>query len=863
MSEINHSFPFLTPDKIFLYLDETDYDGYRATEEIFDSEILPYFKEYVQELEQQEGYADIREAFSIPGESGDEFLEPLDLSDFLLSLSDHYQADHPEWTSVSTDISGLFGSPEKYTKSISTNLADQSTVSNKRANLGESELSLIGEQLRRIPGLYEVQIDYGKMTVSAVIEEVGSTHANECSNDQTYILKAKIQKGSDGNYSLDLTQKGAPYRFFVKWSDDFILKSVTSYHQGEKLFERSYDTQGQVTHEKHFRWLIPGYVLDLESEPYQFRLYDRDGQSFGPYLKYEELPEEAFIDLIRSSLMTAEAYLDFEKAYLTEDHRDERKTSPFSENVILRIRQHGRRLLSIDKLEEKIEQEYAEYGLEIETENKLHGDGFAKWLGTKKDYIYDRIPVAELKEHLVNLRASLDRYPKPFLSYVGLKNIHLFTNIYDPKEDKWLGGFADYGVMTFNGNPITFDHELYHCADFVDGLHNDDHEWGIMAHGTDYELAFIRQDGNSRPTGYPSSYGFTGNMDHESERNNPRKFFTEDQPEVAERLLNEYDKIMKDAKGDPVLATKVRLMKRFYYVHSDGMMDEKYWHDLGQGVNINSNYWGKREANQNIKSVFYGLDEYMRNEDGEEDKRSIELEKKAERLLNWGKKSLAFETYAELAWTYPENPYYHQRLGETYNRYGIDLFGAICHYENAIRQGTRESEVFANLTYLYRLKDFGRKKLAIRQYRKLVDEGVRNPILYEELGRLYIETDQPEKAILLYKLKIDLCRVDGKMDQAYLYYFARFLKQSGDTIPEDQRRMAFTYIETNLRFTEPVTAFYGTIDIFLELQRIGPVLQILEKAMKEHATDSYLKQRVEDIKVSVCPMVGFSMFPTL
>lgn len=84
---------------------------------------------------------------------------------------------------------------------------------------------------------------------------------------------------------------------------------------------------------------------------------------------------------------------------------------------------------------------------------------------------------------------------------------------------------------------------------------------------------------------YPLSRGFKWSMIYE------------DMATVAEGMFQKktYDDLMRKAKRCEYMSKKVRLMKDFYYVVSEGKMDDKFWADISRGITIDEQYWRKRD----------------------------------------------------------------------------------------------------------------------------------------------------------------------------------------------------------------------------------------------------------------------------
>ncbi len=385
------------------------------------------------------------------------------------------------------------------------------------------------------------------------------------------------------------------------------LKKLKENIDGKKKTEQENQTENPEKHSDSF---------DRKGKP-EFRRYEKtdervllteNGQEFGSQAR-EKLSDKEYIKRFKEIVKSPDQWFVFEEQILFY-HDTNRLKHDFS-SVKLRksLREYGKELLGIDKIEARIKQKY---NIKIETdswEEAGHSDVFNQLLSLRS-----------VESQLNQLEAGLAKYPMTFIQASGLKLIYLLGGWGEKtgkgKELKRIstGGYAfGDGKIGFSNVRLAFDHELLHCADYTDGgrLGDDNLLWGWTAHGEEYGKLYGKsgrkaiESGKAfgpRPEGFAEAYGRWGGID-------------EDQATVAEIMLRDGRDIEVWAKNEPELAEKIEMTKIFYYRLSGGKMDEKYWKYLRnwQDKERNNpssseekrkfwkNYWEKREFAQDYQ----------------------------------------------------------------------------------------------------------------------------------------------------------------------------------------------------------------------------------------------------------------------
>ncbi len=283
---------------------------------------------------------------------------------------------------------------------------------------------------------------------------------------------------------------------------------------------------------------------------------------------------------IKDKTKTKEDYLKFEEQYLA-DFGVTVKRDPFIGIILRDVRNHGLEIAGLNKDKEKIEKKY---GIKIEI-NDCRSSQFT----------YTRMPIRSVEKELKLLDREIQKYPPGFIKKQNL-TVYLVDNIRTNGLESSPRGLY---LSEVSGIVITtssvFDHEFYHRLDDAnDGLSKNNSEWVKLSpdYNKDGNKGFTwqnkigwRASDKDLPKGFARHYG----------RVNP----DEDQATIAECLFRKdgdqsYSVLMRKAKRDKVLMAKINFIKAEYKKWSGGMIDEKYFNDLSDGVIINEAYWEKR-----------------------------------------------------------------------------------------------------------------------------------------------------------------------------------------------------------------------------------------------------------------------------
>lgn len=189
-------------------------------------------------------------------------------------------------------------------------------------------------------------------------------------------------------------------------------------------------------------------------------------------------------------------------------------------------------------------------------------------------------------------------YPPEYIHHIGLKTIAIFKG-WEQESVQTAGFLLDRSSIGIEANPAVFHHELFHLADLNDGgIENDNTDWLRGKYGNNIpqqssfdSLHAISKNlyGMERPLGFVNAYGKYGGVD-------------EDQASVAEYLMFFPEHIRQWENQDHELSKSIHMMKEFFAVHSDGLIDDAFWHDQEKGVRISDNYWDDRRNNSRAVS---------------------------------------------------------------------------------------------------------------------------------------------------------------------------------------------------------------------------------------------------------------------
>lgn len=513
--------------------------------------------------------------------------------------------------------------------------------------------------------------------------------------------------------------------------------------------------------------------------------------------------------LFLKTVLTRENFAAFEQKFL-----DTRlaKTNVFPEDLLLKLRQHGRGLFGVDVLEKKLKKKF---GLEIETEN---------FSAFSKNYKHHRVPVSQLGGRLKSLDKKFASYPREIFTSAKLRRIGLCSQL-DVKSSQddvtHNAGYALENYFVFVDDMTTFHHELFHCLDFVDGLSEDDVFYASSTHGQAYDSQWLQDKTNyGLHPGFLTYYGVA-----EADKTG---LFTEDQADVAMWLTGGlYQRAMYAGKMDPIIAAKISAIKRVYHAKSNGLMDEKYWRDIEHGLVPDDAYWAqKRREKFNVAEPGgYAL---PRETVFVEDRLAQSAYQfRQEKLLDQ-----AAHAYENLVLLSPENGGYHTQLGRIYFDRG-EKTKAMEHWELAAQYGVRSPDMFRDLTRLYTAGSFSVTWLdpllrpcafrsdverAIDRYEILLQRAPHNTQVWEELATAWVKKGEVANAWQVYETRRQqLEGHDESRREAVFYFYARFLRRVWPRLNPKNRDLMMTKLLRRMREIQSDAVYYSIVKQVMEM----------------------------------------------
>ena len=331
--------------------------------------------------------------------------------------------------------------------------------------------------------------------------------------------------------------------------------------------------------------------------------------------RFETGLEHELVNFIISHITTTDQYTRFEDQVLRlqkfHDLTHPKSTVDvlYPRDVIDALRQHGKKLFGVDRLEQHIEQRF---GFQIETEH-LFSFGC--------EYVMLRGAMHFLKKSMEGLEVMLDFLPRELRQNAVLRTIYLTSPgsivMKETLTDKnpgtrSMGGVALPGCLIYDGGTQVFFHEFFHCLDMADGLLGNDVSYILGSYSPEdaikLSLKFILNKLDSlmssddqsqskkgakkggkkeRPPGFSSRYGYDNFMKW--------GLFTEDQADLAGNAIA--GSLMVKLKNDQVLEKKILWLRDFLFKKSDGLMDAQFWREYLSDQNMShfgANYWEKK-----------------------------------------------------------------------------------------------------------------------------------------------------------------------------------------------------------------------------------------------------------------------------
>lgn len=506
------------------------------------------------------------------------------------------------------------------------------------------------------------------------------------------------------------------------------------------------------------------------------------------------------------TFLTRENFSDFEQKFM--DSRLAGKNI-FPEDLLLKLRQHGRELFGLDAVEKELE---TKFGLEIESEN------FSDF---SKNYVHHREPVSRLVGRLKSLGKELSSYPRELLAATRLRQIALCAQL-DVKNSRGeiihYAGYAQETYFVYTGDHSNFQHEFFHCLDYADGLSEDDVFYALGSHGPDYDAQSLTDNLAHVPRGFLTRYG----VDKASEQGT----FTEDQADVPMWLTGGfYRQAMETGKKDPVIAAKILAIKRVYYAKSNALMDERYWQDIERGVQPDEAYWTKKR-----REKFGGV------HDDKAPEETVVVEDRLARLAHqlfeeklWIQAARAYEKLLGFS---PENGGYHERLGRVYFEQG-EKKKALEQWELAVQYGVRSPEMFRDLGKLYESVTLSLTWLdpllrtcashsdaerVIASYEILLQRAPHNTRLWEELAVAWVKKGELGKAWQVYETRRQ--QLEGRDEsqcEAVFYFYARFLRRVWPDLNQQNRDLMLAKLLKRAKDIDSGAVYYGIVRELMEM----------------------------------------------
>lgn len=325
-----------------------------------------------------------------------------------------------------------------------------------------------------------------------------------------------------------------------------------------------------------------------------------------------------------------------------------------------------------------------------------------------------------LDSHLRALEAWLQVYPTGYLRTVGLSSIYLFRG-WEKSGVETNGFLIDRHTIAIQASEDAFHHQLFHIADINDGgIESDNYDWQRMKFGESIPGAHdipqitineaLSAPESQRPLGYASVYGKRGGVN-------------EDQATVATELLTRPALLASWTKNDAALSAAALSLREYFYVRSNGKMDETFWNDLRDGNGISKSYWLDRDRTGG----------YIKNEEFERTLSVFRRTEEARQLLREGKTVDAERLFAALVAEFPDRMEFTYELGGIHKDRG-EYDKAIELYTNALARHPFGG-LSRKLAVVY--KEAGQINDSLAHYERAFKNGMLSPVETREFSSLY------------------------------------------------------------------------------------------------------------------------------
>ncbi len=411
-------------------------------------------------------------------------------------------------------------------------------------------------------------------------------------------LGAEIEEKQDKNVRKQKTI--STNVVYSRYEDEVISgKKVLKYRAGEEIVVRDTEANTEDVYGKDGRQIfhremssgssVENVIFDVQGNPLQDFKTEK--------LVNPRITPETYLERVKKIAPDKEKFFRYERLFLSRYYSQEGPEAEkrFPPKLLRDIRKHGEQLAKIPQLKTKIEEQFG-IRIIVRLSNEEVGE-----------YITAHSSVNHLRTQLESLEKALGVLSPTIIQNIKLRNIYLLS-VFQKKKDGYLsraGGIYDImqtkEIILLNGGVGTIFHEIGHAIDDADGgMGNENPLWirSARTHGGKNAADYVHEGyiniKKNILIDYPSRYA--------------KKNVNEDFAEIVQLLLDRTkillyptESINERIKTEPGLAKKIQMAKDILYRMSDGWMDEQYWEDLESRVEINPEYWKKREDRGDFK----------------------------------------------------------------------------------------------------------------------------------------------------------------------------------------------------------------------------------------------------------------------
>lgn len=213
----------------------------------------------------------------------------------------------------------------------------------------------------------------------------------------------------------------------------------------------------------------------------------------------------------------------------------------------------------------------------------------------------------EYTQGLKLLSEEIVKYPPNFFQKNKVRQVRFLNNI-RVGHYSYYGGYAGisdgtvglaYDADNFEENReyfrSVFHHELFHVLDYREDKYMPDdkiwQEFHTNKNAPNYLNIGGRDEIDERKPMKTTEY-FTSDYGQRSPKEDRAEFASKMMSKTKHAELVDAINNLKDKKAQEIMNEKYSAMKKYYYKWSDGVMDDKYWNDLMNGV-VDKHYFTK------------------------------------------------------------------------------------------------------------------------------------------------------------------------------------------------------------------------------------------------------------------------------